>query len=138
LCIAVSAPHHLQPNTRRWFAGVSDEYELEPHHQRLLQAAAEAWDRLQEAREVLRKDGTYVEGRYEAGAPGYRADPRNGHWCPLTRRLCEVAIRYEEGKARPLAGLCEMELAGLEPATSWIPPSRSLRSLTAPLRRLLG
>jgi hypothetical protein len=49
---------------------VTDEYELEPHHERLLQAAAEAWDRLQEAREVLRKDGTYVEGRY-----GKRAHP---------------------------------------------------------------
>jgi phage terminase small subunit len=66
----VTAPPHLQPNTRRWFAGVTDEYDLEPHHERLLQAAAEAWDRLQEAREVLRKEGTYVEGRY-----GKRAHP---------------------------------------------------------------
>jgi phage terminase small subunit len=70
LCIEVSAPPHLQPNTRRWFAGVTNEYDLEPHHERLLQAAAEAWDRLQEAREALRKDGTYVEGRY-----GKRAHP---------------------------------------------------------------
>jgi phage terminase small subunit len=45
-------------------------YDLEPHHQRLLQAACEAWDRLQEAREVLRQEGTYVEGRY-----GPRAHP---------------------------------------------------------------
>jgi hypothetical protein len=35
-----------------------------------LQAAAEAWDRLQEARARLAKDGTYVEGRY-----GLRAHP---------------------------------------------------------------
>jgi phage terminase small subunit len=66
----VTAPPHLQPNTRRWFADVTDEYDLEPHHERLLQAAAEAWDRLQEAREVLRNEGTYVEGRY-----GKRAHP---------------------------------------------------------------
>ena len=47
-----------------------EDYDLESHHQRLLQAACEAWDRLQEAREVLRKEATYVEGRY-----GVRAHP---------------------------------------------------------------
>jgi phage terminase small subunit len=60
----------LQPNTRRWFASVTDEYDLEPHHERLLQLAAEAFDRAQEAREMLRKEGAYVEGRY-----GKRAHP---------------------------------------------------------------
>lgn len=66
----MSAPRHLRAGTRRWYASVLEEYDLEPHHQRLLQAAAEVWDRLQEAREALRKDGTYVDGRY-----GVRAHP---------------------------------------------------------------
>ena len=39
------------------------EYQLEPHHMRLLQAAAECWDRLQQARELLQRDGLVVEGR---------------------------------------------------------------------------
>lgn len=64
------APRHLQPSTRRWFASVTDDYDLEPHHQRLLQAACEAWDGMQEAREAINRDGTYVEGRY-----GVRAQP---------------------------------------------------------------
>ena len=39
------------------------EYQLEPHHMRLLQAAAECWDRLQQARELLQRDGLVIEGR---------------------------------------------------------------------------
>jgi hypothetical protein len=38
------APDHLQPGTKRWFSSVVAEYLLEPHHLRLLQLAAEAWD----------------------------------------------------------------------------------------------
>jgi phage terminase small subunit len=49
---------------------VIEDYDLEPHHTRLLQAATETWDRLQEAREVLARDGAYIEGRY-----GPRAHP---------------------------------------------------------------
>ena len=65
-----SAPTHLKAPTRRWYADVLRDYDLEPHHERLLQAAAEAWDRLQESRVTLRKDGTYIDGRY-----GKRAHP---------------------------------------------------------------
>jgi phage terminase small subunit len=39
------------------------EYELQPHHMRLLQACGECWDRLQQARELLARDGLVVEGR---------------------------------------------------------------------------
>jgi phage terminase small subunit len=64
------APGHLRAATRRWFLAVTEDYDLEPHHQRLLQAAAECWDRLQEAREAVKRDGAYVAGRY-----GLRAHP---------------------------------------------------------------
>ena len=47
-----------------------ERYDLEEHHRRLLQLAAEAFDRTQEAREAISRDGTYVEGRY-----GVRAHP---------------------------------------------------------------
>jgi phage terminase small subunit len=63
-------PDHLQRPTATWFADVLETYDLDPHHVRLLQAAAECWDRLQEAREAIRRDGAYVEGRY-----GLRAHP---------------------------------------------------------------
>ena len=57
------APLHLTEQTRIWWRSVLREYALEPHHIRLLQAAAECWDRLQEARQLLARDGLVIEGR---------------------------------------------------------------------------
>ena len=59
-------PPHLAESTRHWFASVIETYELEPHHLRLLTLAAESWDRCQQAREILDKEGiTYID-RFEA------------------------------------------------------------------------
>jgi P27 family predicted phage terminase small subunit len=57
------APAHLREPTRTWWRSVVRDYQLEPHHMMLLRAAGECWDRLQEARELLAKDGLTVEGR---------------------------------------------------------------------------
>jgi len=46
-------PRHLLAPTRRWFAEVLEQYELEPHHLRLLTLAGESWDRCTQARMVL-------------------------------------------------------------------------------------
>ena len=54
------APGHLQPPTRSWWAAVAADYQLEAHHFRLLQLAGEAWDRGEQAREALGKDGLTV------------------------------------------------------------------------------
>jgi len=50
-------PAHLEAATAAWFATVVADYELEPHHRRLLTLAAEAWDRATQAREQLARDG---------------------------------------------------------------------------------
>jgi P27 family predicted phage terminase small subunit len=60
---APKPPAHLTKSTKAWWRSVVTEYQLEPHHLRLLQAACEAWDRLQQAREALSNDGLTVEGR---------------------------------------------------------------------------
>lgn len=53
---------HLRPATRDWFNSVLNEYALEEHHRRLLLAAAECWDRAEEAREALAEGGlTFVD-----------------------------------------------------------------------------
>src|SRR5262245_11343648 len=51
------APKHLRAATRRWFASVVEDYELEPHHVRVLTLLCETWDRVQQARETIAKDG---------------------------------------------------------------------------------
>jgi phage terminase small subunit len=50
-------PKHLTPETAKWWRGIVQTWELEPHSLRILQAAAEAWDRLQQARQVLADHG---------------------------------------------------------------------------------
>lgn len=55
-------PGHLRPATKRWFSTVLDDYDLDPHHVRLLTLAGEAWDRGQAAREIVDRDGmTFVD-----------------------------------------------------------------------------
>jgi phage terminase small subunit len=51
------APGYLRPATRRWWTSVVTTWTLEQHHVRLLTLAAEAWDRGQQAREVIMREG---------------------------------------------------------------------------------
>jgi phage terminase small subunit len=58
------APKYLKPATRRWWQSVVDEIELDPHHLLLLTAAAEAWDRHEQARAALAKHGlTFMDSK---------------------------------------------------------------------------
>jgi phage terminase small subunit len=65
-------PTHLRPATKAWFASVCTDYDLEPHHVRLLTLAAESWDRCCEAREALAKHGLTFVDRY--GSPRARPE----------------------------------------------------------------
>src|SRR2546422_121105 len=58
---AVRPPAHLSPEAKRWWRLVLERYELEDQHLRLLQLAAEAWDRAAEAR------AAFEALRYEPG-----------------------------------------------------------------------
>jgi phage terminase small subunit len=58
------APDHLRKETAEWWRLVVHNYFLEPHHLRLLTLAAEAWDRLTEARERIAADGPYLPDRF--------------------------------------------------------------------------
>lgn len=54
---AQKAPKFLRVDTRKWWQGVVDEFVLEPHHLRLLTAAATSWDRACEARAAIEQHG---------------------------------------------------------------------------------
>jgi hypothetical protein len=62
--MARQAPKHLKPATAAWWHHVVATYELEQHHERILTPAAEAWDRAQEAREVVADEGADVDDRF--------------------------------------------------------------------------
>ena len=67
-----AAPSHLRAATARWWQAVIDGYELEEHHIRLLTLAAESWDRTQQAREILAKQGLTFSDRF--GQPRTRPE----------------------------------------------------------------
>jgi phage terminase small subunit len=62
----MEAPQHLRPETQDWFKSVLADYTLEPHHVRLLLLASQAWDRAEQAREVLAAAGLTFEDRFKA------------------------------------------------------------------------
>lgn len=57
-------PKHLSSASRLWWRQVVTEWELSEHHVRLLTLACEALDRGVEARETLKKQGTYYADRF--------------------------------------------------------------------------
>jgi P27 family predicted phage terminase small subunit len=59
-----SPPKHLAPETKAWFSAVADAFDLEPHHTRLLTLASESWDRCQQARVILAKEGISYTDRF--------------------------------------------------------------------------
>jgi len=58
-------PKHLSDESAAWWTEVLADYALEPHHLRLLQAACESWDRMQQARQALADHGglTFTDER---------------------------------------------------------------------------
>lgn len=96
----MTAPKHLRPATREWFDGIVAEFAVEDHHLRTLQAAAEAWDRCEEARERIAVDGAYIEGRY-----GLKSHPavqveRESRLAYL-RAVRELNLDSDSGPSRP-------------------------------------
>ena len=77
------APKHLRKETRHWFNAVQRGWELEEHHEKLLTAASECWDRLQMAREAIAKEGMTVPTR----DGGLKAHP-----CLAVERDCRIAF----------------------------------------------
>lgn len=62
-------PSHLRRGTKAFWRQVVADFVLEPHHRQLLTSAAEAWDRVQEARETIAAEGAYYTDRFGQPKP---------------------------------------------------------------------
>lgn len=85
------APKHLKPSTKKWYRQILEDYELESHHIKILTLAAEAWDRCQQAREILDKEGlTYIDRFGQPRARPEVAVERDSRiaFARLVRELC--------------------------------------------------
>ncbi|WP_352536324.1 MULTISPECIES: P27 family phage terminase small subunit [unclassified Mesorhizobium] len=87
----------------KWWRSVVTDFELEGHHLRLLQLAAEAWDRSQQARAVTDKEGiTTVDDRKNVRAHpavGIEKDARTG-FARLVREL-DLDVEVPPSRTRP-------------------------------------
>ena len=97
----MKAPKHLERATKAWWRALVDEYELEAHHVRLLTLAAQAWDRAEQARVILAKEGLTYKDRFEQP----RARPevaieRDGR-IAFARLLRELALDVEPPRDGP-------------------------------------
>jgi len=68
----MQAPKELSKATAMWWRSVVEDFELEPHHIRLLTLAAQSWDRTQQAREAIAKHGMTYSDRF--GQPRQRPE----------------------------------------------------------------
>lgn len=89
-----NAPSHLTDKARAFWRSVLADYELEVHHLRILQAACEAMDRMDEARDAIAKDGAYVEGRFGPKAHPAIAVERDSR-ISMVRCLRELGLDLE-------------------------------------------
>jgi len=97
-------PTHIQAATRAWAEHVMNEYVLEPHHIKLLVAAAEAWDRYQQARAAIAEHGVTFVDRF--GAPRSRPEiaVERDSRLAFARMVRELALDVDEPReGRPPA-----------------------------------
>ena len=64
---SVKPPGHLSRGAKRWWRSVMETCRLRPDEVEILTAAAEAWDRKEEARRLIAEEGIVV--RDDAGLP---------------------------------------------------------------------
>jgi phage terminase small subunit len=96
------APKHLKPATAEWWERVMSDYELEPHHVRLLTLAGEAWDRGVQAREVLAEKGLTYDDRFKQPRARPEVAIERDSRIAFARLVREVALDVDErAEVRP-------------------------------------
>ena len=92
------APAHLSRAARKWWSGVMADYLVEDHAIQTVTAAAEAWDRKEQARLILAKDGLTVDCRDGLKTHPCVAVERDARlaYARLVRELCLSAEEPDE------------------------------------------
>jgi len=99
------APEHLRAPTRRWWDSVVADFEMDPHHLRLLTLAGESWDRCAQAREALKRNGITFSDRF--GQPKVRPEVaiERDSRIAFARLLRELNLDPDEpAESRPPSG----------------------------------
>ena len=94
------APAHIGKRGKEFWKSVLTDFDLEPHHLDLLQAACEQLDRAESARKEVEKHGVTVLDRFEQ----HKANPaveleRQAH-CTFLRLVRELGLDIETPETR--------------------------------------
>lgn len=98
---AFKVPKHLRKPTQLWVKSVLSDYDLEEHHFKLLVSAADSWDRICAAREVIDEQGMTYTDRF--GQPKARPEVsiERDNKVVLARLLRELALDSDTPSEAP-------------------------------------
>jgi phage terminase small subunit len=96
---SLKAPKHLKPETAAWWSRVISDYDLEPHHVRLLTLAGEAWDRGVQAREILAEKGLTYDDRFKQPRARPEVAIERDSRIAFARLVRELALDIDEPEA---------------------------------------
>jgi phage terminase small subunit len=96
-------PAHLSAEMRAWWGAVTIDYDLEDHHRKLLQVAAESWDLAQRARLELEQAGSLTHtDRFGGVRPRPEIAVMRDARTSFMRALRELALDISEpSESRP-------------------------------------
>jgi P27 family predicted phage terminase small subunit len=91
----IHVPKTLSAPTRRWFEQVAETFVLESHHLRILELAGRSWDRAEEARAILKKEGLTTLDRYKQVKPHPAVNIERDSQLRFARLIRELALDVE-------------------------------------------
>ena len=94
-------PDHLSEQMKSWWRQVMADYVLDQHHLRLLEFACDSFDRMVQAREVLRKEGLTIDTRDGAKKRHPAADVERDSRTSFLRAVRELDLDADPPKETP-------------------------------------
>lgn len=91
------APEGLSKDAGAFWRHTVAEFDFEPHHERLLTLACEAWDRGRDAGEAVARDGAFYVDRHGATRPHPGLAVQRDATMTFARLLRELDLDGEPG-----------------------------------------
>lgn len=98
---APKTPTDFRPATQQWIKQIREAWDLEEHQKRILLAAAEAWDRHEEARELLARHGLTYKNKHGDIKPHPAVAIERDSRLAFVRCVRELNLDAEPPESRP-------------------------------------
>ena len=85
-------PRHLSAESRAFFSAITSSFEMDGHHFSLLRLALEAWDRGQQAREIIAREGVTTVDRFGQTRPHPAVNIERDARLSYARLLREIGL----------------------------------------------